>query len=159
MPLYEYECDACGHRFEKIQKFSDPTRGHVPEVRRPGPQADLVAGHPVQGQRLLHHRLREEGTRRGGKGGQRVWRKAAKSDGEEVGEVREIGEVRQVRFLVTSEKSTPAPSSDGLDDSSSSSSSSPSTSTTTTGSRQQRLQTEYRRPLQRRDLIASRRTL
>ena len=24
MPLYEYECDVCGHRFEKIQKFSDP---------------------------------------------------------------------------------------------------------------------------------------
>jgi|SRR5215510_3115343 len=24
MPLYEYECDACGSRFEKIQKFSDP---------------------------------------------------------------------------------------------------------------------------------------
>ena len=24
MPLYEYKCDACGHRFEKIQKFSDP---------------------------------------------------------------------------------------------------------------------------------------
>ena len=24
MPLYEYECDACRHRFEKIQKFSDP---------------------------------------------------------------------------------------------------------------------------------------
>ena len=24
MPLYEYECDACAHRFEKIQKFSDP---------------------------------------------------------------------------------------------------------------------------------------
>lgn len=24
MPLYEYECDACGQRFEKIQKFSDP---------------------------------------------------------------------------------------------------------------------------------------
>ena len=24
MPLYEYECDACSHRFEKIQKFSDP---------------------------------------------------------------------------------------------------------------------------------------
>jgi len=23
MPLYEYECDACGHRFEIIQKFSD----------------------------------------------------------------------------------------------------------------------------------------
>jgi putative FmdB family regulatory protein len=24
MPLYEYECEACGHRFELIQKFSDP---------------------------------------------------------------------------------------------------------------------------------------
>ena len=24
MPLYEYECEKCGHRFEKIQKFSDP---------------------------------------------------------------------------------------------------------------------------------------
>src|SRR5207244_6558581 len=24
MPLHEYECDACGHRFEVIQKFSDP---------------------------------------------------------------------------------------------------------------------------------------
>src|SRR5258705_6088545 len=23
MPLYEYQCGACGHRFEKIQKFSD----------------------------------------------------------------------------------------------------------------------------------------
>ena len=23
MPLYEYRCDACGRRFEKIQKFSD----------------------------------------------------------------------------------------------------------------------------------------
>jgi putative FmdB family regulatory protein len=24
MPLYEYECTACGNRFEAIQKFSDP---------------------------------------------------------------------------------------------------------------------------------------
>ena len=24
MPLYEYECDACSHRFEVIRKFSDP---------------------------------------------------------------------------------------------------------------------------------------
>ena len=24
MPLYEYLCDACGQRFELIQKFSDP---------------------------------------------------------------------------------------------------------------------------------------
>ena len=24
MPLYEYECEACGRRFEVIQRFSDP---------------------------------------------------------------------------------------------------------------------------------------
>ena len=24
MPLYEYQCETCGHRFERIQKFSDP---------------------------------------------------------------------------------------------------------------------------------------
>lgn len=24
MPLYEYQCESCAHRFEKIQKFSDP---------------------------------------------------------------------------------------------------------------------------------------
>jgi putative FmdB family regulatory protein len=24
MPLYEYQCDACGHRFERIQTYSDP---------------------------------------------------------------------------------------------------------------------------------------
>jgi putative FmdB family regulatory protein len=24
MPLYEYQCEACGTRVEKIQKFSDP---------------------------------------------------------------------------------------------------------------------------------------
>jgi putative FmdB family regulatory protein len=24
VPLYEYECDACGERFEVIRKFSDP---------------------------------------------------------------------------------------------------------------------------------------
>lgn len=30
MPLYEYECDNEGHRFEKIQKFSDPPIGTCP---------------------------------------------------------------------------------------------------------------------------------
>jgi putative FmdB family regulatory protein len=40
MPLYEYVCDACGHRFEIIQKFSDaapeacPSCGKGPVVRQ-----------------------------------------------------------------------------------------------------------------------------
>ena len=31
MPLYEYQCKACHHRFEKIQKFSDPLVTACPE--------------------------------------------------------------------------------------------------------------------------------
>ena len=38
MPLYEYECDACGKRFEIIQKFSDP----APDACR------LCGGAPVR---------------------------------------------------------------------------------------------------------------
>jgi putative FmdB family regulatory protein len=30
MPLYEYECDTCGHRFETIQRFSDPPLDRCP---------------------------------------------------------------------------------------------------------------------------------
>ena len=31
MPLYEFQCAKCGHRFEKIQKFSDPDPKKCPE--------------------------------------------------------------------------------------------------------------------------------
>ena len=31
MPLYEYQCRKCGHRFERIQKFSDPEVKKCPE--------------------------------------------------------------------------------------------------------------------------------
>ena len=31
MPLYEYQCQKCGHRFEKIQKFSDAMLKKCPE--------------------------------------------------------------------------------------------------------------------------------
>jgi putative FmdB family regulatory protein len=30
MPLYEYQCQSCGHRFEVIQKFSDPPPSACP---------------------------------------------------------------------------------------------------------------------------------
>lgn len=39
MPLYDYLCKQCGHRFEKIQKFSDPEEKVCPkcqgEIERP----------------------------------------------------------------------------------------------------------------------------
>ena len=31
MPLYEYQCKKCGHRFERIRKFSDPPVKKCPE--------------------------------------------------------------------------------------------------------------------------------
>jgi putative FmdB family regulatory protein len=35
MPMYEYECAACGHRFERIQKFSDPPVDECPSCGEP----------------------------------------------------------------------------------------------------------------------------
>lgn len=31
MPLYEYQCQKCGHRFERIQRFSDPLVKKCPD--------------------------------------------------------------------------------------------------------------------------------
>lgn len=35
MPLYEYLCRACGHRFEHIQKFSDRILKKCPKCKKP----------------------------------------------------------------------------------------------------------------------------
>jgi putative FmdB family regulatory protein len=35
MPLYEYECESCDHRFEVIQKFSDPLVESCPKCGGP----------------------------------------------------------------------------------------------------------------------------
>ncbi|MGE0448437.1 MAG: FmdB family zinc ribbon protein [Vicinamibacterales bacterium] len=35
MPLYEYQCDSCGHRFEVIRKFSDPPVETCPKCGSP----------------------------------------------------------------------------------------------------------------------------
>ena len=46
MPLYEYRCKACGHRFEKIQKFSDPLVKKCPKCG--GPVEQLLSAPAVQ---------------------------------------------------------------------------------------------------------------
>lgn len=35
MPLYEYMCGSCGHRFERIRKFSDPPVTDCPKCGQP----------------------------------------------------------------------------------------------------------------------------
>lgn len=46
MPLYEYQCKKCGHRFEKIQKFSDKPIKKCPECG--GPVEQLLSPPAVQ---------------------------------------------------------------------------------------------------------------
>lgn len=31
MPLYEYKCQSCGHRYERIERVSEPTAGVCPK--------------------------------------------------------------------------------------------------------------------------------
>ena len=47
MPLYEYECDACGRRFEVIQKFSDPPAEVCRECGK-GPVHRLLSSPAIQ---------------------------------------------------------------------------------------------------------------
>ena len=47
MPLYEYQCDACGCRFEVIQKFSDPSVESCKECGK-GPVRRLLSSPAIQ---------------------------------------------------------------------------------------------------------------
>jgi len=44
MPLYEYQCKKCHHRFERIQKFSDP---HVKKCPDCGGSVEQVLSAPA----------------------------------------------------------------------------------------------------------------
>jgi len=47
MPLYEYECDSCHHRFERIQKFSDSPVETCPVCGK-GPVRKLLSSPAIQ---------------------------------------------------------------------------------------------------------------
>jgi putative FmdB family regulatory protein len=47
MPLYEYQCGKCSHRFEKIQKFTDPAPDACP-VCGEGPVTRLPSSPAIQ---------------------------------------------------------------------------------------------------------------
>ena len=48
MPLYEYQCESCHHRFEKIQKsFSDPPVETCPKCGK-GPVRKLISSPAIQ---------------------------------------------------------------------------------------------------------------
>lgn len=35
MPIYEYQCDSCGHEMEALQKMSDAPLADCPECQKP----------------------------------------------------------------------------------------------------------------------------
>jgi len=47
MPLYEYECEACHERFERIQKYSDPLVDICPKCGK-GPVRKLLSSPAIQ---------------------------------------------------------------------------------------------------------------
>ena len=47
MALYEYQCENCGHRFEKIHRFSDPPPDTCPKCGQ-GPVRKLVSSPAFQ---------------------------------------------------------------------------------------------------------------
>lgn len=46
MPLYEYQCKQCGHRFEKIKRFSDEPEKICPECS--GQVEQMISAPAVQ---------------------------------------------------------------------------------------------------------------
>lgn len=44
MPTYEYRCDACGHRFERLQRFSDDPVSTCPECGEDAVERLISAG-------------------------------------------------------------------------------------------------------------------
>jgi putative FmdB family regulatory protein len=47
MPLYEYQCESCQTRFERIQKFSDPPVDVCPACGK-GPVRKLLSSPAIQ---------------------------------------------------------------------------------------------------------------
>ena len=47
MPLYEYQCESCTKRFERIQKFSDPPVDVCPHCGQ-GPVRKLLSSPAIQ---------------------------------------------------------------------------------------------------------------
>ncbi len=43
MPIYEYQCQACGHGFETLQKMSDPAPAECPQCHAQGQLKKLIS--------------------------------------------------------------------------------------------------------------------
>jgi putative FmdB family regulatory protein len=83
MPLYEYECGACGHRFEIIQKFSDGPPDACPKCGK-GPLQRLLSSPAIQfkgtGWYVTDYAAKGKGSDKSSESGKSETKPAAKSD-------------------------------------------------------------------------------
>ena len=83
MPLYEYECGACGHRFEIIQKFSDGPPDACPKCGK-GPLQRLLSSPAIQfkgtGWYVTDYAGKGRGSEKGGDESKGDAKPAAKTD-------------------------------------------------------------------------------
>ena len=123
MPLYEYECEKCGNRFEKIQKFSDPLETACPKCA--GPVHKLVSSPAIQfkgsGFYITDYPKGDKGT-------------APKSDGGKSDKAAKAGKVDSPASSSTETKSEKSSGSTDSAPASSSTASTTSTSSTAAAS-------------------------
>jgi putative FmdB family regulatory protein len=130
MPLYEYECDACGHRFEKIRMYSDPPLNECPKCG--GPVHKLQSAPAIQfkgtGFYITDYAKKDSGAGGSGEGrdgqsdkGEKTDKteKAAKSDKGEKGEKGDKGEKTDKSDKGSSKESGKSESSSAANSSSS----------------------------------------
>jgi len=107
LPLYEYQCTKCKHRFEKIQKFSDPP---VTECPKCGAKVEQLMSAPAiqfkgAGWYVTDY-AKKSGSASGGKGGSDVSSSSESKSSESKSESKSETKTESMS------ESKPAPSSD-----------------------------------------------
>lgn len=105
MPIYEYQCSACGHRLEVIQKFSDAPLTDCPECGKSALQKMISApSFQLKGGGWYQTDFKEMGRKKPSAGGE-----AAKDAGEKpAAETRPAGETKAAPAGADTAKPKPA---------------------------------------------------
>ena len=111
MPLYEYACDACGHRFEIIQKFSDGPPDACPACGK-GPLQRLLSSPAIQFKGTGWYVTDYAGKGRGGEAGTADAKPAAKSDSGGTTSAESSGESKKADKKADTPAPTPAKTTD-----------------------------------------------
>ena len=108
MPTYDYECDACGHKFELFQSISEPVKKKCPECGKLKLRRLFGTGAAVvfKGSGFYQTDYRSESYKKGGRegqAGQRIEERRQKRD--EVGERRPSRNRQPTEAILDSGKS------------------------------------------------------